>query len=126
MPSTPAFESLLPIQKAPTRDAFCIGCAGRDSNPRSPKAPDLQSGAFDHSATDAVAVLCTNCGAHASARATLGAFADVEFEFVVDEIHRDGAAFEDAAGDHHVGDGREDLGLDEALQGARAVLRVVP
>jgi ParB family transcriptional regulator, chromosome partitioning protein len=29
-------------------------CAGRDSNPRSPKAFDLQSNAIDHSATDAI------------------------------------------------------------------------
>ena len=29
-------------------------CAGRDSNPRRPKPPDLQSGAIDHSATDAL------------------------------------------------------------------------
>ncbi len=33
--------------------AFFIWCAGRDSNPRSPKTMDLQSTAFDHSATDA-------------------------------------------------------------------------
>ena len=29
-------------------------CVGRDSNPRRPKPPDLQSGAIDHSATYAI------------------------------------------------------------------------
>gem|GEM_PF-1371096 len=38
----------------PERRAFFIGCAGRDSNPRSPKAPRLQRGVIDRSTTDAL------------------------------------------------------------------------
>ena len=56
---------------------------------------------------------------------TLGSFADIEREFIIFDVHRDRAALQDAARDHQIGDGCEYFGLNETLEGARAVLRVV-
>jgi hypothetical protein len=43
-------DGYLPILITPIRQRTFLLC-GRDSNPRTPKRPDLQSGAFNHSAT---------------------------------------------------------------------------
>ena len=51
---SPAFESLLLNRKTPSRGVFLLRCAGEDSNLRRINPPDLQSGALDHSATDAI------------------------------------------------------------------------
>src|SRR5262245_50464323 len=40
-------------QKSQITLGFLLVCAGRDLNPRSPKASDLQSDVIDHSTTDA-------------------------------------------------------------------------
>src|SRR3989338_10160918 len=69
--------------------------------------------------------LCTNCGAGASSARPLRTFPDVKGEFAVFDINSDRAALHHAASDHHVCDRGHDLRLNEALQGARAVLRVV-
>src|SRR3989344_7285569 len=63
-------------------DAFCIRCAGLDSNQRRPKSIGLQPIPFDRLGTDAVRILCTNGAfcARASAAAAFGPFADIEGE----------------------------------------------
>src|SRR3989338_1644423 len=102
-------------------------CVGQDSNLRRPKSRGLQPRAFDHSATDAVSILCTNRAfcARTDGAYAFGAFAHVEGEFAVFYIYRHGASIQDTAGDHHVGDGGEYFRLDEALERAGAILGVV-
>lgn len=50
----PLVETTLAKNKTEIIDSrpYFFMWAGRDLNPRRPKSPDLQSGAFDHSATD--------------------------------------------------------------------------
>jgi len=58
LPKIKAFELEKSIGTTTQKEAFASlytdVCAGLDSNQRSPKAPDLQSSAIDHSATDAI------------------------------------------------------------------------
>ncbi len=61
LPEIKALELEKIVDKQRRMEAFATIrprlCVGKDSNLRSPKAPDLQSSAIDHSATDAFSIL---------------------------------------------------------------------
>lgn len=49
----PRTRSTTELHRRESHVELLYGCRGQDSNLRSPKAPDLQSGTFDRSATTA-------------------------------------------------------------------------